>query len=850
MRPLKPVSCIAAGVFASLCASQVHAQTADADIPRLKTYTYQSDASLVDQIGTEVADARRMGPAAKQHVAALLAAIVRSDAAFDAKEFACRQLIFVAGPAEAPILAAACADPALAAIASTALSKIPGKSATEAAAAELQKLPQNGSLLLLLADKGDARAIPGLCTLLASPDADKAGEAARGLARISAPAAGRALTEAFTGAPAGSQRKTNLGAALIRRADIAAAANRISDADALYALCDASREPMLRAAALRGQVAANPAGSASLVLAALKENGTPRQSMAADILRTSRNPSLRSAVSSVLPGLARQTQIIVLKALQDQGERADWPGIRALAASATGDVQLAAIEALGSIGTASALPALLQSAASGATKQAAQDSICRIPGTGVDNALRATLLNAQSPVAIRAVCASVLARRRAASALADISTLLTSRDQTLRSAGFAALRDSAPASFLPKVLSAALAIPADNRDSAIEACVEIAKRGQTEEARTAPVLSRLQSASSNADRLSLLGILNQIGGPKALAALTKAAADGNSEVHDGALALLADWPSEEPIDLLLNAAKNGASARTRAIGLRGYLKMIGANEQRTPEKTLELLHKVAPLVTRPEDKRLILSAVSKVHSIDALRFAADYLKQEAVREEAESAVVEIARTTITAFTEETTRALNQVVEASSAEPLKAIARQILKVPASAGEFITAWELSPQYMRDGADYKTLFDTVFPAETGDGSGAEWRLMTPVTTPSQPWLMDILAVYPGEQKVAYMRTAILSPEEQNVVLEMGSDDGIKAWVNGTLILSDNTARGVAPGQEKAKAHLKKGWNVLMLKITQNIMGWGACARVTDAEGKPVTGLRYSVPSDIPVK
>ena len=120
-----------------------------------------------------------------------------------------------------------------------------------------------------------------------------------------------------------------------------------------------------------------------------------------------------------------------------------------------------------------------------------------------------------------------------------------------------------------------------------------------------------------------------------------------------------------------------------------------------------------------------------------------------------------------------------------------------------------------------------------------------MPVVTNPEQPWLLDLLALLGGEQRVAYLRTAVHSDTARDLTLELGSDDGVKAWLNGTVIVADNAQRGVSPGQEKVDVHLNAGWNVLLLKITQNVLGWGACARFTGPRGGAVTGLKYSVVS-----
>lgn len=98
----------------------------------------------------------------------------------------------------------------------------------------------------------------------------------------------------------------------------------------------------------------------------------------------------------------------------------------------------------------------------------------------------------------------------------------------------------------------------------------------------------------------------------------------------------------------------------------------------------------------------------------------------------------------------------------------------------------------------------------------------------------------VHGGEQKVAYLRTAVWTEDERDLFAEIGTDDGLKVWWNDALVLENNTQRAVAPGQEKVRLRSIRGWNRILIKVTQNIMGWGACVRLTQPDGSPVVGLR----------
>jgi hypothetical protein len=93
--------------------------------------------------------------------------------------------------------------------------------------------------------------------------------------------------------------------------------------------------------------------------------------------------------------------------------------------------------------------------------------------------------------------------------------------------------------------------------------------------------------------------------------------------------------------------------------------------------------------------------------------------------------------------------------------------------------------------------------------------------------------------DQSVAYLRTEIVSDRQKAARLEIRSDDGVKVWLNGELIHENNVSRGIADGVDTVDVTLDEGVNRLMLKITEDILGWGAVVRMRPPVGlKPASG------------
>jgi hypothetical protein len=76
------------------------------------------------------------------------------------------------------------------------------------------------------------------------------------------------------------------------------------------------------------------------------------------------------------------------------------------------------------------------------------------------------------------------------------------------------------------------------------------------------------------------------------------------------------------------------------------------------------------------------------------------------------------------------------------------------------------------------------------------------------------------------------VYAPEERDTQLLIGSDDGVRIWLNGDLVHTNPAYRGAYPDQDGIPVHLKKGWNTLLIKVLQGAGGWGYYVRFVDPE------------------
>jgi HEAT repeat protein len=503
---------------------------------------------------------------------------------------------------------------------------------------------------------------------------------------------------------------------------------------------------------------------------------------------------------------------------------------------------------MGALGGPEAVRPLLDIAAgvNAAHRELAAAALANLRGKGVDAALVRAL---DVPAAqVQAAAIRALTARRGAVSLDRLLAMAQSGPKPAAAAALEALRQMGRPADLKPLLDLMMARPADEREPVAAAWLDIARRSAGDTAGTLAE-ERLKAATKREDRIALLDLLGQLGGDRALAALTAAAKDSDPEVRLSAVRALAEWPDARPMALLLATVKENPSARLRAVAMRGYLRCLGLPGGPDAARASELYVEALGLATSPDEKRLVLSGMATVGSPRLLDMAVSLTADPELRSEAEQAAYSICHLTAGAWPDETRQAL-QKLAADAADPdLRTRARALLDTMAHFGDFVMAWEVSPAYAQEGADFSKLFEIAFPPEDpAHEPTVGWRVMPVGMSAEQPWLLDLLAVHGGEQKVAYLRTAVWSETDRDIVAEIGTDDGLKVWWNGTLVCSNNTQRAVAPAQEKVQVHARAGWNRMLLKVTQNVMGWGACVRFVAPDGSPARGLRLALPSFAP--
>jgi hypothetical protein len=160
-----------------------------------------------------------------------------------------------------------------------------------------------------------------------------------------------------------------------------------------------------------------------------------------------------------------------------------------------------------------------------------------------------------------------------------------------------------------------------------------------------------------------------------------------------------------------------------------------------------------------------------------------------------------------------------------------------RVPSSR-RFITDWNLIGPF--DAPDMSYL-QVAFPPETEidlsqtyQGKGnipLRWKQIQ--AEPSGFMRLEN-RITPSERGIIYGLVYVHSPDEREALMLLGSDDGVRVWINDKLVHTNPAYRGAYPDQDRVPVFLKKGWNKLLIKILQGGGGWGYYVRFVDPESQ----------------
>src|ERR1035437_9235647 len=117
----------------------------------------------------------------------------------------------------------------------------------------------------------------------------------------------------------------------------------------------------------------------------------------------------------------------------------------------------------------------------------------------------------------------------------------------------------------------------------------------------------------------------------------------------------------------------------------------------------------------------------------------------------------------------------------------------------------------------SEHGKAFEQKFPPE--DNADISVKYGERKWEPKPDWKDGVAIDLPSTSDIStYLIRNINSDRDTTITGYFGSDDGIKVWLNGKIILNNNIDRSIRPNQDNAQLNLVKGDNKLLMKINNN--------------------------------
>ena len=169
---------------------------------------------------------------------------------------------------------------------------------------------------------------------------------------------------------------------------------------------------------------------------------------------------------------------------------------------------------------------------------------------------------------------------------------------------------------------------------------------------------------------------------------------------------------------------------------------------------------------------------------------------------------------------------NKITQIAERPDWGSIAAFIKRVE-STDKFVNKWWLIGPF--DNAERKG-FATVYPPEQGfdstrtyagvNGTQVKWKAYSDRTS----GYIDLAKQFsPKKDVVSYAYRTVNLTEAKTMKFGVGSNDGVRVWINGKLVLDRKVLRPALPNDDQISVPMKKGENTILVKVDQTGNKWG---------------------------
>jgi len=170
----------------------------------------------------------------------------------------------------------------------------------------------------------------------------------------------------------------------------------------------------------------------------------------------------------------------------------------------------------------------------------------------------------------------------------------------------------------------------------------------------------------------------------------------------------------------------------------------------------------------------------------------------------------------------------------------------------ASEFVKSWWIGPPVECRSPENAPYAATDAPdlASVDQAPAAEAALLAAAFDPAAAGWKEIAhdsgqldlnaLVTPRAPIFGYLMTFVFTPAARTTTVRLGSDDGVKVWLDGKPVFTHALHRPLALDADRFDLELAPGWHALLVKVRNDDGGYGLALRLADPDGTIKTATR----------
>lgn len=545
-----------------------------------------------------------------------------------------------------------------------------------------------------------------------------------------------------------------------------------------------------------------------------------------------------SAIVERLKTADADLKIALLEALAESADEAILPVFLESLKDADQGVRIAALSGMGRLASASAVPALVESIARSKEKEleAARNALAIIPGDAVIDQLTRAIDSSDSESRVKLI--QTLATRPSDKVETYLKKTAMDKDVGVRIASLLILKKLTTVEDLPFLLGRLAVAETDDESEAVQAGVfAVFGRAEDKQKVVDDIMAQYKTSAKPA-QVAILKLIGLTGITESLGALRTAWKSEDKDIKEAALRGMTEWPNLGASEDLLKIVKEGDDLIHKVLAFRGFNRMVGAAAAETPESAIDMLKAALEVAPRNEEKVLAIGTIGNIGHPKTLKVLLPHVSNEEIQSESAAAIFKVVETLGLASTAESLATLETLKTTVKSDKDKARADSLIQKIQIHENHIHTWLYAGPFSQNGKQEKDLYDIAFLPEAKPNE-ASWKRVETLPETNDSWKLDLHKFGRGDHRVGYLRTWVRVENPAKASLEVGSDDGVKAWLNGKEVLVFKGNRAIAAGASKVNVDLAAGWNLLQLKITNATASWDASARFRAEDGSGLNGL-----------